>query len=138
MLILKPKEENYIYSYNFLPVEYFLTIVADNAEIRSNMFCFDKSWGRSVSLKLKKERKKGIGAEYLDDYVYIRIDVEQTAHCFVLNLKLIDEHINFPIYIENSTPYLLKISENGDSFQVKAKTRVPFSWSNLINNKHEL
>ncbi len=49
-----------------------------------------------------------------------------------------DSSDEFPIYIHNTTEETIKIYENGESFLVKPKSKVPFSWSNLVNNTHEI
>ena len=94
-------------------------------------------------MKFKKIRQTGIEGEYYRNFDYLKIDIEQNDHACVFVFKDIeidskDEKDAFPIYIHNITDENIKIYENNEEFIVRPNTKVPFSWSNLIHNTHEL
>jgi len=70
---------------------------------------------------------------------YIRVDITHIDHTSKLCFKMIDENrVKHPFYIQNRTPYNIKITENEESFKIKPKDANPFVWSDLIDNAHEI
>lgn len=142
ILRLKPKEQSYLYTYDFLSNQFYLKVRYEGEFIYSNKFPCNESIGRSLSLKLKKSVNHDIMSSniaYHESFHHIRIDMEQIKYKNILTFSYIDgEEVIYPFYINNATNYFVKITENGESFKVKPKKRIPFSWSNLIENTHEI
>jgi hypothetical protein len=139
---LRPREQNYLFTYDFLSKQFYLKIDYEGESIYSNQFPCNESIGRSLSLKLKRSVNHDVissNIAYHESFHHIRIDMEQIRYKNILTFSYIDgERTKYPFYINNTTNYFVKITENGENFKVKPKTRIPFSWSNLIQNTHEI
>lgn len=77
---LLPNSRHYLYSFDFLPKIYFITIFKGGNLLTSNYFTCDASTTGSLSLKLR-----GTGT-----VEYVRVDINQVDHTNELNFRLID------------------------------------------------